>query len=41
MCIRDSHNVLRHRILMTYQAEAEGISSNQLLDRLLSLVAVA
>jgi MoxR-like ATPase len=35
------HNVLRHRILMTYQAEAEGISSNQLLDRLLSLVAVA
>lgn len=35
------HNVLRHRILMTYQAEAEGISSNQLLDRILSLVAVA
>lgn len=35
------HNVLRHRILMTYQAEAEGISSNQLLDHLLSLVAVA
>jgi len=26
---------------MTYQAEAEGISSNQLLDHLLSLVAVA
>ncbi|MBA6255696.1 MULTISPECIES: AAA family ATPase [unclassified Colwellia] len=35
------HNVLRHRILLTYQAEAEGISSNQLLDHLLSLVAVA
>ncbi len=35
------HNVLRHRILMTYQAEAEGISSNQLLDHILSLVAVA
>ena len=35
------HNVLRHRILMIYQAEAEGISSNQLLDHLLSLVAVA
>mgnify|MGYP005987370559 FL=1 len=35
------HNVLRHRILMTYQAEAEGISSNNLLDRILSLVAVA
>lgn len=35
------HNVLRHRILMTYQAEAEGISSNDLLDHILSLVAVA
>ena len=35
------HNVLRHRILLTYQAEAEGISSNQLLDHILSLVAVA
>jgi len=35
------HNVLRHRILLTYQAEAEGINSNQLLDHLLSLVAVA
>ena len=35
------HNVLRHRVLMTYQVEAEGISSNQLLDHILSLVAVA
>ncbi|WP_448563905.1 AAA family ATPase [Thalassotalea ganghwensis] len=35
------HNVLRHRILLTYQAEAEGITSNQLLDHILSLVAVA
>jgi MoxR-like ATPase len=35
------HNVLRHRVLLTYQAEAEGISSNQLLDHILSLVAVA
>jgi len=35
------HNVLRHRILLTYQAEAEGISSNQLLDHLLTLVAVS
>ncbi|NQZ81505.1 MAG: MoxR family ATPase [Colwellia sp.] len=35
------HNVLRHRLLLTYQAEAEGITSNQLLDHLLSLVAVA
>jgi MoxR-like ATPase len=35
------HNVLRHRILLTYQAEAEGITTNQLLDHLLNLVAVA
>jgi MoxR-like ATPase len=35
------HNVLRHRLLLTYQAEAEGINSNQLLDHLLSLVAVS
>ncbi len=35
------HNVLRHRILLSYQAEAEGITSNQLLDHLLTLVAVA
>lgn len=34
------HNVLRHRILLTYQAEAEGINANQVLDRILSLVAV-
>ncbi|MDP7593002.1 MAG: MoxR family ATPase [Litorilituus sp.] len=35
------HNVLRHRILLSYQAEAEGITANQLLDHLLSLVAVS
>jgi len=35
------HNVLRHRILLTYQAEAEGITANQLLDHLISLVAIA
>ncbi len=35
------HNVLRHRLLLTYQAEAEGIDTNQLLDHLLSLVAVS
>jgi|TARA_B110000014_G_scaffold199441_1_gene148784 MoxR-like ATPase len=34
------HNVLRHRILLSYQAEAEGLSANQLLDRILELVAV-
>jgi MoxR-like ATPase len=35
------HNVLRHRIILSYEAEAEGITPNQLLDHLLSLVAVA
>jgi len=34
------HNVLRHRVLLSYQAEAEGITANQLLDHLLNLVAV-
>ncbi|MGJ8693644.1 MAG: AAA family ATPase [Thalassotalea sp.] len=34
------HNCLRHRILLTYQAEAEGINANQVLDHILSLVAV-
>lgn len=35
------HNVLRHRILLTYQAEAEGVNANQVLDHIVSLVAVA
>jgi len=35
------HNVLRHRLLLTYEAEAEGMNANRLLDHLLSLVAVA
>ncbi len=35
------HNVLRHRLLLTYQAEAEGLTANEILDHLLSLVAVA
>lgn len=34
------HNVLRHRIILTYQAEAQGITTNQVLDRILQLVAV-
>ena len=31
-------DVLRHRILLTYEAEAEGISSDQVIDRLLERV---
>jgi MoxR-like ATPase len=34
------HNVLRHRLLLTYEAEAEGVSSNQVLDSVLQLVPV-
>lgn len=34
------HNVLRHRLILSYEAEAEGVSTNQVLDRILQLVAV-
>ena len=34
------HNVLRHRLLLTYEAEADGITANAVLDKILSLVAV-
>ncbi|WP_341662074.1 MoxR family ATPase [Vibrio sp.] len=33
--------VLRHRILLSYQAQAEGICANQVINRLLSLVGSA
>ena len=32
--------VLRHRIILTYEAEAEGRSSGEVIDRLLDCVAV-
>jgi MoxR-like ATPase len=34
------HNVLRHRLLLSYEAEAEGVTPNQVLDKILQLVAV-
>jgi len=34
------HNVLRHRLILTYQAEAQGITANQVLDRIVQKVAV-
>ncbi|MEP1384047.1 MAG: MoxR family ATPase [Paraglaciecola sp.] len=34
------HNVLRHRIILSYEAEAEGVSRNQVLDKILQLVTV-
>ncbi|MBO5905585.1 MAG: MoxR family ATPase [Kiritimatiellae bacterium] len=34
------HDVLRHRILLTYEAEAEGITSDTIIDRILDEVPV-
>jgi MoxR-like ATPase len=33
-----AHEVLRHRVLLSYEAEAEGIRSDKVIDRLLDLV---
>jgi MoxR-like ATPase len=33
-----AHEVLRHRVLLGYEAEAEGIKPDQVIDRLLDLV---
>jgi MoxR-like ATPase len=37
---RMAHDVLRHRILLTFEAEAEGISSDDFIDELLKQVAL-
>ncbi len=34
------HDVLRHRVLMTYEAEAEGVTSDQVIDKILAEVPV-
>jgi MoxR-like ATPase len=34
------HDVLRHRLLLTFEAEAEGIQTDQLVDELLKWVAL-
>ena len=36
-----AHEVLRHRILLTYQAEADGVSIDAVIDELLAKVPVA
>ncbi|MCO5122690.1 MAG: MoxR family ATPase [Rhizobacter sp.] len=36
-----AHDVLRHRILVSFEAEAEGVTSDSLIDALLRLVPVA
>lgn len=35
-----AHNVLRHRLIYSYQAQAQGVSPNQVIDKILSLLAV-
>ena len=35
-----AHDVFRHRVLLSYEAEADGVSVDQLSDRLLDLVPV-
>lgn len=35
-----AHDVLRHRILLTFEAEAEGVQSDDFIDELLRLVAL-
>jgi len=35
-----AHDVLRHRIIVSYEAEAKGVDADQVIDRLLALVPV-
>ena len=35
-----AHDVLRHRILLTYEAEAENVTSDMVIDKILSVVPV-
>jgi MoxR-like ATPase len=35
-----AHDILRHRLLLTFEAEADGMTANRVIDQLLSLVAV-
>ncbi len=35
-----AHEILRHRILLTYQAEADGVTVDAVVDELLATVPV-
>src|SRR5262245_40072474 len=40
--VRDvAHDVLRHRLHLSYEAQADGVTANKVIDELLKLVAVA
>ena len=36
-----AHDVLRHRLILSYDAQAEGIKADKVIDRIVELVAVA
>ena len=36
-----AHDVLRHRLILSYDAQAEGVKADKVLDRIVELVAVA
>ena len=35
------HGVFRHRVALSYEASADGVSTNEVIDEILKLVAVA
>ena len=35
------HDCLRHRLMLSFEANAEGISTNRVIDQVVKLVAVA
>lgn len=36
-----AHDVLRHRLILSYDAQVDGVTANQIIDRIVQLVAVA
>ena len=38
--IKVAHDILRHRILLTYEAEAEQITSDEIIEEILASVPV-
>jgi MoxR-like ATPase len=34
------HDVLRHRLMLSYEAQGEGISSDQIIDEIIKQVAL-
>ena len=40
MCIRDSHDVMRHRIGLSYEAEASNVTSEEIVSKIINKVEV-